>query len=89
MPNKGAAPQFAYRKWGFREQARRQKSPSGKFLVYIAADQVTVTIAIVNFGYVGEELRALKAQLEGGQAPVTVTATEETESDTTPGAETE
>ena len=36
-----------------------------------------------------EELRALKAQLEGGQAPVTVTATEETESDTTPGAETE
>ena len=36
-----------------------------------------------------EELRALKAQLDGGQAPVTVTATEETESDTTPGAETE
>ena len=36
-----------------------------------------------------EELRALKAQLEGGQAPVTVTATEETESDTAPGAETE
>ncbi len=32
---------------------------SGKFLIYIAANQVTVTIAIVNLGYVGEELRAL------------------------------
>jgi len=36
-----------------------------------------------------EELRALKAQLEGGQVPATVTATEETASDTAPGAETE
>ena len=36
-----------------------------------------------------EELRALKAQLEGGQAPSTVAATEEAVSDTTPGAETE
>ena len=36
-----------------------------------------------------EELRALKAQLEGAQVPATVTATEETASDTAPGAETE
>ena len=36
-----------------------------------------------------EELRALKAQLEGGQAPATVTAAEEPVSDTAPGAETE
>ena len=36
-----------------------------------------------------EELRALKAQLEGGQAPATVTAAEETATDTAPGAETE
>lgn len=37
-----------------------------------------------------EELKALKAQLEGGQQPVTVAAaTEETVSDTAPGAETE
>ena len=36
-----------------------------------------------------EELRALKAQLEGGQAPATVAATEEAVSDTTSGAETE
>lgn len=36
-----------------------------------------------------EELRALKAQLEGGQAPATVTAAEETASDPAPGAETE
>lgn len=36
-----------------------------------------------------EELRALKAQLEGGQAPATVAAAEETASDTAPGAETE
>ena len=36
-----------------------------------------------------EELRALKAQLDGGQAPATVTTAEETAADTTPGAETE
>lgn len=36
-----------------------------------------------------EELRALKAQLDGGQAPATVTTAEETASDTAPGAETE
>ena len=36
-----------------------------------------------------EELRALKAQLEGGQAPATVAAAEETATDTAPGAETE
>ena len=36
-----------------------------------------------------EDLRALKAQLEGGQAPATVTVAEETASDTAPGAETE
>ena len=36
-----------------------------------------------------EELRALKAQLDGGQAPATVTAAEETAIDTAPGAETE
>ncbi len=36
-----------------------------------------------------EELRALKAQLEGGQVPATVTATDETASDTAPGSETE
>ena len=36
-----------------------------------------------------EELRALKAQLEGGQAPTTVAATEEAVSDTTLGTETE
>ena len=36
-----------------------------------------------------EELRALKAQLDGGQAPATVAAAEETASDTAPGAETE
>ena len=37
-----------------------------------------------------EELRALKAQIEGGQAPVaTATVTEETAFDTTPGAKTE
>lgn len=36
-----------------------------------------------------EALRALKAQLEGGQAPAAVTAAEETASDTAPGAKTE
>ena len=36
-----------------------------------------------------EELRALKAQLEGGQAPATVAAAEETATDPAPGAETE
>lgn len=36
-----------------------------------------------------EELRALKAQLEGGQAPATVAAAEETATDTAPVAETE
>ena len=37
-----------------------------------------------------EELKALKAQLEGGQQPVAVAAaTEEPVSDTAPGAETE
>lgn len=35
------------------------------------------------------ELQALKAQLEGGQQPVTVAATEDAASDTAPGAETE
>ncbi len=36
-----------------------------------------------------EELKALKAQLESGQAPVAVAATKETATDTAPGAETE
>ena len=32
---------------------------SGKFLVHITANKISIAVAIVNLGYVGEELRAL------------------------------
>jgi hypothetical protein len=41
------------------DASQTPKEPVRQILVYIAANKVAITVAIINLGYIGEELRTL------------------------------